>query len=92
MNSPFDPVLVPDIGNAEQQLSRRASVAVALAPIGVLLALMLLIADLIGADVALMVFVGCVAWLVAEMHRYQSAIARRDDALFAPAEGLINGS
>ena len=70
-----DPV-VDEAG--EQPLSQRATLAVALAPVLVLLALTLVIGDLIEPYLGLCGVLLSVAWLVLEMHQYQRAIARRE--------------
>ena len=62
----------------EQPLTRRAALAVALAPVLVLLALTLVIGDLVEAYLGLGGVALSVAWLVLEMHQVQRAIARQE--------------
>ena len=50
---------------------QRAAIAVALAPVLVLLAFTLVIAGVIEAATAFATFAACTAWLVHELHRYQ---------------------
>lgn len=61
-----------------QTLSQRATVAVALAPVLVLLALTLVIGDLIEPYLGLCGVLLSVAWLVLEMHQYQRAIGQHE--------------
>lgn len=63
---------------ADQPLTPRAALAVALAPVLVLLALTLVIGDLIEPYLGLCGVLLSVAWLVLEMHRVQRAIARQE--------------
>ena len=62
----------------EQPLSQRATLAVALAPVLVLLALTLVIGDLIEPYLGLCGVLLSVAWLVLEMHQVQRAIGRQE--------------
>jgi Flp pilus assembly protein TadB len=84
MNSRFP----ADAANAEQQSSQRAAVAVALAPVLVLLSLTLVIGDLIGADVGFAAVAAAVVWLVYEMHQYQRHIEPQEE-LPAPALDVL---
>ena len=63
------------------KLSQRASIAVALGPVLVLLALTLVIGDLIAADTGLIGAVAAIGWLVFEMYAYQRLIATEDAAV-----------
>lgn len=53
---------------------RRASVAVGLAPIFVLVMFALIVTRSIQLDTGLAIFLACVVWVVYEMHDYQRAI------------------
>lgn len=53
---------------------RRASVAVGLAPIFVLVVFTLIVTRLIAFDTGLAIFLACTVWVVYEMHDYQRAI------------------
>jgi hypothetical protein len=64
--------------SADQPLSQRATLAVALAPVLVLLALTLVIGDLIEPYLGLCGVLLSVAWLVLEMHQVQRTIARHE--------------
>ena len=66
---------------AEQPLSQRATLAVALAPVLVLLALTLVIGDLIEPYLGLCGVLLSVAWLVLEMHQVQRTLARQESDL-----------
>ena len=71
------PVLAPRAGEsaaAETAQARRASVAVGLAPLGVLLGFTAVVAGWIEPDIGLAVFAACTAWLVYEMYRYQRVV------------------
>jgi membrane protein implicated in regulation of membrane protease activity len=57
--------------------SRRAAVAVGLAPILVLAAFTLVVGGWVDASTGFAVFVACTAWVVYEMHRWQDSA---DDA------------
>jgi len=54
----------------ETQQARRASLAVGVAPPGVLLALIAVVAGLIEPDTGLLLFVAGISWTVYEMYRY----------------------
>ena len=58
--------------------SRRAAVAVGLAPFVVLLAFTLIVCGLIDADTGFAVFVACTAWIVVELYRYQKTLEGYD--------------
>jgi hypothetical protein len=64
--------------DGDQPLTRRAALAVAIAPVLVLLALTLVIGDLIEAYAGLCGAALAVAWLVLEMHHVQRAIGRQE--------------
>ncbi|HLL19240.1 MAG TPA: hypothetical protein VK439_10680 [Rubrivivax sp.] len=66
------------LSDGEQPLTRRAALAVALAPVLVLLALTLVIGDLIEVYLGLAGVALSVAWLVLEMHQVQRAIGRQE--------------
>jgi len=58
--------------------AQRASVAVGLAPLFILLAFTAVVIGLIEPDTALAVFVACTAWVVYEMFRYQDTLGQDD--------------
>jgi multisubunit Na+/H+ antiporter MnhB subunit len=68
-----------DVPPRKQASTQRASIAVGLAPIFVLLAFLLVIGGVIEPDTGFAIFVACTAWVVYEMHAYQKQIARHDD-------------
>jgi hypothetical protein len=73
------PAADPDVlSDGEQPLTRRAALAVALAPVLVLLALTLVIGDLIEVYLGLAGVALSIAWLVLEMHQVQRAIGRQE--------------
>lgn len=87
MRSPLVPDFIPPsrfgaaadmVESSEQPLSQRATLAVALAPVLVLLALTLVIGDLIEPYLGLCGVLLSVAWLVLEMHQVQRALARQE--------------
>ena len=74
---PLAPLIAPRAGEsaaAETAQARRASVAVGLAPLGVLLGFTAVVAGWIEPDIGLAVFATCTAWLVYEMYRYQRVV------------------
>ena len=74
---PLAPLIAPRAGEsaaAETAQARRASVAVGLAPLGVLLGFTAVVAGWIEPDIGLAVFAACTAWLVYEMYRYQRVV------------------
>jgi hypothetical protein len=74
-----------DIRSAESLQARRASVAVGLAPLLVLLGFTALVSGFIEPDTCLAVFVAGTAWVVYEMYRYQDLIdTDADDAGASP--------
>ena len=73
----------------EQRSSRRAALAVALAPVLVLLALTGVIGDLIPADIGFAAVAAAMAWLVYEMHQYQRHIEPQEE-LPAPALDVLS--
>jgi multisubunit Na+/H+ antiporter MnhB subunit len=77
MNSPTTD---PETTRAEQVHSQRASIAVGVAPILMLLGFTLVIGGVIEPDIGVAVFAACAAWVVYEMHRYQQVIGRDEDA------------
>jgi hypothetical protein len=74
----------------DQPLSQRATLAVALAPVLVLLALTLVIGDLIEPYLGLCGVLLSVAWLVLEMHQVQRTIARQEQEAGNSLAGLLN--
>jgi hypothetical protein len=58
----------------EPPSDHRASVAVGLAPIFVLVVFALIVTRLIPFDTGVAIFLACTAWVVYEMHDYQHAI------------------
>ena len=69
LNSRFAPLADAAGELCDQPLSRRASLAVALAPVLVLLSLTLVIGDLVEPRLGLLGVLLSVAWLVFEMHQ-----------------------
>jgi multisubunit Na+/H+ antiporter MnhB subunit len=59
--------------------AKRAAVAVAVAPVLVLLGFSLIIGGLIEADIGFAFFAVCTGWVVLEMHRYQKNIDSYND-------------
>jgi multisubunit Na+/H+ antiporter MnhB subunit len=59
--------------------AKRAAIAVAVAPVLVLLGFSLIIGGLIEADIGFAVFAICTGWVVLELHRYQKNIDSYDD-------------
>ncbi len=55
---------------------QRASIAVGLAPLFVLIAFALIVTRAIDADTGFAIFVACTLWVVYEMHDYQITIDR----------------
>ena len=90
------PVLIPSIPDlldipavadgpaAETAQARRASVAVGLAPLGVLLGFTAVVGGWAEPAIGLAVFAACTAWLVYEMYRYQRVV----DTLADEARGV----
>lgn len=75
----FAPAVDPAVAEpADQPLSQRAALAVALAPVLVLLALTLVIGDLIEPYLGLAGVLLSVVWLVLEMHQYQRTMTRQE--------------
>src|SRR5687768_15825456 len=68
LNSRFAPIADAAVELCDQPLSRRATLAVALAPVLVLLALTLVIGDLVEPYLGLLGVLLSVTWLVLEMH------------------------
>jgi hypothetical protein len=73
LTTPPTPV-AGEIPAAETAQARRASVAVGVAPLGVLLGFTAVVGGWIEPDVGLAVFAACTAWLVYEMYRYQRVV------------------
>jgi hypothetical protein len=63
----------------EAQQAQRASVAVGLAPLLVLLGFTAVICGLIEPDTGMAIFAVCTAWVVYEMYRYQDSIVVDDE-------------
>ncbi len=68
----------------ETQQARRASLAVGVAPPGVLLALIAVVAGLIEPDTGLLLFVTGIAWTVYEMYRYLQLVEDATEIVDAP--------
>ena len=66
-NSPE--ALTPEVVQAQ-----RASIAVGLAPLLVLLAFTAVVSGLIEPDTGVAIFAACTAWVVYEMYRYQDRL------------------
>jgi len=64
------PISSLDPTRRETHQARRASLAVAVAPPTVLLALIAVVAGLIEPDTGLLLFVAGISWTVYEMYRY----------------------
>src|SRR5215467_4129665 len=58
----------------EPPSDRRASVAVALAPVFVLVVFALIVAGQIAFDTGFAIFLACTVWVIYEMHDYQRAV------------------
>src|SRR4051794_24656122 len=58
----------------EPPSDRRASVAVGLAPVFVLVVFALIVSGLIAFDTGFAIFLACTVWVIYEMHDYQRAI------------------
>jgi hypothetical protein len=58
----------------EPPSDRRASVAVGLAPVFVLVVFALIVSGLIAFDIGFAIFLACTVWVIYEMHDYQRAI------------------
>ena len=69
MNHPRPEVLSPEALQAQ-----RASVAVGLAPLLVLLAFTAVVGGFIEPDIGVAIFAACTAWVVYEMYRYQDRL------------------
>lgn len=66
-------MLLPDYRPPSDQ---RASIAVGLAPLFVLIAFAAIVTRVIDADTGFAIFVACTLWVVYEMHDYQTTIDR----------------
>ncbi len=73
------PALSPEALQAQ-----RASVAVGVAPLLVLLAFVAVVGGLIDPDIGVAVFAACTAWVVYEMYRYQDRLDSEAEDLFGP--------
>lgn len=71
----------PEPMSPEAVQAQRASVAVGLAPLLVLLAFTAVVGGLIEPDTGVAVFAACTAWVVYEMYRYQDRLDAADDPL-----------
>jgi len=58
----------------EPPSDRRASLAVGLAPVFVLVVFSLIVSGLIAFDTGVAIFLACTVWVVYEMHDYQRAL------------------
>ena len=72
----------------EQLQAQRASVAVALAPLLVLLGFTAVVCGFIEPSTALALFAACTAWVVWEMSRYQDLVDTELDTWPNPADPL----
>jgi multisubunit Na+/H+ antiporter MnhB subunit len=59
--------------------AKRAAIAVAVAPVLMLLGFSLIVGGLIEADTGFAFFAVCTGWVVLELHRYQKNIDSYDD-------------
>ena len=91
LHPPQQPVpplpLLPPLSNhpaAEKAQARRASVAVGLAPLGVLLGFTAVVGGWVEPDIGLAVFATCTTWLVYEMYRYQQVVDTLGDGVNRP--------
>ena len=75
---------LPETPAAETAAARRASVAVGLAPLVVLLGFTAVVGGWIDADIGLAVFATCTTWLVYEMYRYQRVVDTLGDEQHGP--------
>lgn len=66
--------------SAESVQAQRASVAVGIAPLLVLLAFTAVVSGLIEPDIGVAIFAACTAWVVYEMYRYQDRLDAVDEA------------
>lgn len=64
--------------------AQRASVAVGIAPLLVLLAFTAVVSGLIDPDIGVAVFAACTAWVVYEMYRYQDRLDTAADEATGP--------
>jgi len=69
---------------SEALRAQRASVAVALAPLLVLLGFTAVIVGLIEPDTGLVLFAACAAWVVFEMVRYQRSLGQAPEDACGP--------
>jgi len=72
-------VASPERLTPEQVQAQRASIAVGLAPLLVLLAFTAVVSGLIEPDIGVAVFAACTAWVVYEMYRYQDRLDGPDE-------------
>lgn len=68
----------PERLTPEAVQAQRASIAVGLAPLLVLLAFTAVVSGLIDPDIGVAVFAACTAWVVYEMYRYQDRLDGSD--------------
>ncbi|MBL8308559.1 MAG: hypothetical protein JNM33_17830 [Rubrivivax sp.] len=64
--------------------AQRASVAVGVAPLLVLLAFTAVVSGLIDPDLGVAIFAACTAWVVYEMYRYQDRLDAAADEVAGP--------
>ncbi len=64
--------------------AQRASVAVGIAPLLVLLAFTAVVSGLIDPDLGVAIFAACTAWVVYEMYRYQDRLDAAADEAAGP--------
>ncbi len=74
-------ITAPEPMSPEALQAQRASVAVGLAPLLVLLAFTAVVGGLIEPDTGVAIFAACTAWVVYEMYRYQDRLDAADDPL-----------
>ena len=70
--------------SAEAVQAQRASVAVGIAPLLVLLAFTAVVSGLIEPDTGVAIFAACTAWVVYEMYRYQDRLDAAADEAVGP--------
>lgn len=71
-----------EMPSPEALQAQRASLAVGLAPLLVLLAFTAVVSGLIEPDIGVAVFAACTAWVVYEMYRYQDRLDAVDEGMF----------
>jgi len=74
----------PEALSPEAVQAQRASIAVGLAPLLVLLAFTAVVGGLIEPDTGVAVFAACTAWVVYEMYRYQDRLDGQGEEAAGP--------